>query len=206
MSRYIGPKNKLARREKTDLELKTPGTGAHASLLRRVNIYPGTHGQKRPKKLSDYGRQLREKQKVKRIYGVAEKQFKKYFLTASQKKTVAGEELLKLLERRLDNIVYRLGLTPTRAAARQLIVHGHFLVNNRKVDIPSYLAKVGDVINFKAKSLQIPLVKKKLEEKNPLIPSWLKRKGPVGKVVSEPKRDDMRADINEQLIVEYYSR
>lgn len=164
------------------------------------------HGQKRPRKLSDYGRQLREKQRVKRIYGIFEKQFKKYFLVASKKKTATGEKLLKLLERRLDNIVYRLGLTPTRAAARQLIVHGHFLVNDDKVDAPSYLVKIGDVISLKAKSLQIPIIKKMLEEKNPIIPSWLKRKGPAGKVVSEPKRDDIRADINEQLIVEYYSR
>lgn len=206
MGRYLGPKNKLARREKTDLELKTPGTGAHASLLRRLNIYPGMHGQKRAKKLSDYARQLREKQKTKRIYGVSEKQFKKYFLTASKKKRAAGEELLKLLEKRLDNVVYRLGLVPTRAAARQLIVHGHFLVNNRKVNIPSYLVKPGQVISLKEKSLSIPIIKKKLEEKKPIIPSWLKRKGPVGKMIGEPKREDIRTDINEQLIVEYYSR
>lgn len=203
----MGPKNKLARREGVDLELKTPGTSSHASLLRRLKISPGVVGQKRKRSLSDYGLQLREKQKVKRIYGLVEKQFKKYFLKAQKgKRVAAGEEFLKLLEKRLDNVVYRLKLVPTRAAARQLITHGHVLVNNKKITIPSYQVKEGEVIALKNKSLEIPIVKKMLSEKNPPLPSWLKRVGPVGKVVAEPKREDIRADINEQLIVEYYSR
>ncbi|MBL7158992.1 30S ribosomal protein S4 [Candidatus Microgenomates bacterium] len=206
MARYTGPKNKLARREKIDLEFKTPGTSAHASLLKRLNISPGVHGQKRARKPSDYSVQLREKQKVKRIYGLLEKQFKKYFFEALKKKAAAGEELLKLLEKRLDNVVYRLGFTPTRASARQLIVHGHILVNGRKITIPSYRVSIEETINFRDKSLKIPMIKKKLSEKNPIIPSWLKRKGPVGKMANEPQREDNRADINEQLIVEYYSR
>lgn len=206
MGRYLEPKNKLARREKVDLELKTPGTSAHAALLRRLNISPGVHGQKRQKKFSGYALQLREKQKVKRIYGLFEKQFKRYFLEASKKKASAGEELLKLLERRLDNVVYRLGLAPTRASARQLIVHGHFLVGGGKVTIPSYQVKKGDIINLRDKSLEIPIVKKELAEKNPVLPSWLKREGPVGKVINDPNREEIRADIIEQLIVEYYSR
>ena len=206
MSRYLGPKNKLARREGVDLELKTPGTSAHASLLRRLNIAPGVHGQKRRRRPSDYALQLREKQKVKRIYGVLEKQFKKYFFEASRKRAAAGVELLKLLERRLDNVIYRLRLAPTRSSARQLIVHGHVLVNNKKVDVPSYRVKKGEVVNLKNESLKIPVIKKMLSEKDLPLSSWLNRKGPVGKVVDEPKRDDIRLDINEQLIVEYYSR
>lgn len=206
MGRYLGPKNKLARREKLDLEFKTPGTSAHASLLRRLNISPGVHGQKRRRRPSDYAVQLREKQKIKRIYGVLEKQFKNYFLEASKKKADAGLNLLKLLEKRLDNVVYRLRLVPTRAAARQLVVHGHVMVDNKRVNIPSYKVKKGEVINLKDRSLKIPLIKKMLSEKDLITPSWLKRKGPVGKIINEPKREDIRADINEYLIVEYYSR
>lgn len=207
MGRYLGPKNKLARREGVDLELKTPGTSAHASLLRRLNITPGVHGQKRKKKPSSYALQLREKQKVKRIYGVLERQLKKYFFQAQKKKKAAtGEELLKLLEKRLDNVVYRLKLVPTRSAARQFVAHGHVLVNDKKVSIPSYQVKKGETVSFKNKTLEIPTVKKMLSEKNPPLPSWLKRQGPVGKVVGEPQREDMRADINEQAVVEYYSR
>lgn len=206
MARYLEPKNKLARREGVDLELKTPGSGAHASLLRRLNISPGIHGQKRKRKPSGYAFQLREKQKVKRIYGLFEKQFKKYFLKASKKRAAAGEELLKLLEKRLDNVVYRLRFVPTRAMARQLIAHGHVLVEGKKIDIPSYQVKKGEIVTLRNKSLGIPVVKKLISEKKPLLPSWLDKKGPIGKVIDEPKREDISADINESLIVEYYSR
>jgi len=205
MGRYRGPKNKLARREEVDLELKTPGSSAQAALLRRLNIPPGIQPSKKRKKVSDYVLQLREKQKVKRIYGLLEKQFKKYFLTASKKKTAIGTELLKLLEKRLDNVVYRLGFSPTRSAARQLIAHGHVLVNDKKVTIPSYQADKGVIITLKEKSFKIPVVKKMLAEKKPL-PSWLVKKGPVGKVIAAPKREDIRADIDEQLIIAFYSR
>lgn len=206
MARYKGPKNRLARREGIDLGLKTPGSNAQSSLLRRLKILPGQHGQKGRRKTSDYGLQLREKQKVKRMYGILEKQFQKYFKIASQEIGNTGEALVILLERRLDNTLYRLNLSPTRNSARQLVNHGHVLVDGKKVDIASFLVKEGMVISFKQKILGIPIVKKLLEEKNPTIASWLQRKGPVGKVLRQPKREDVTEDINEQLIVEFYSR
>lgn len=207
MARYRGPKNRLARREGVDLGLKTPGSGAHTQLLKRIKIIPGQHGQKRRRrKPSDYGIQLREKQKVKRIYGILERQFKKYFQIATKETRNTGEALLSILERRLDNIIYRLHLSPTRMSARQIINHGHVLIDGKKVDIPSFLVNQGMVLTLKQKMLVSPLVKKMLEEKQPAIVSWLSRKGPVGKVMRLPKRDDIPEDINEQLIIEYYSR
>lgn len=205
MSRYTGPKNKLARREGEDLGLKTPGTNAHALLLRRLKIKPGQHGQKMYGRISDYGRQLREKQKVKRIYGIIESQFKKYYEKAAKFKGVTGEQLLRYLEQRLDNVVYRLGFAPTRNAARQLVGHGHIVVKDRKVDIPSYQVKVGDIISLRPKTLKVPIVQKTLSEKIE-APAWLQKKASAGKVVSLPKREDIKEDINEQLIVEFYSR
>jgi small subunit ribosomal protein S4 len=146
MARYKGPKNRLARREGTDLGLKTPGLSAHTSLLRRLKIIPGQHGQKGGRKLSDFGKQLREKQKVKRIYGLLEKQFRKYFDKASREKANTGEALLSYLERRLDNVIYRLNLAPTRAASRQFVSHGHVFVDGKKVNIPSFQVQEGMVI------------------------------------------------------------
>ena len=206
MARYTGPKNRLARREGVDLGLKTPGSKAHASLLRKLNVPPGQHGQKGKRKLSGYGIQLREKQKARRIYGVLEKQFRNYFKEALKVKGNTGVALITQLERRLDNVLYRLSLAPTRAGARQLVTHGHVLVNNKRMSIPSYQIKVEDIISFKPKALHAPGVKKLLEEKNPQIPSWLERKGAVGKIIRMPERSEASADINEQLIVEYYSR
>lgn len=206
MARYRGPKNRLARREGVDLGLKTPGTSAHSSLLRRLKILPGQHGQKRFRRFSDYGKELREKQKVKKLYGVLERQFKRYFDQASRERANTGEVFLSLLERRLDNVIYRLDLAPTRASARQYVTHGHILVDGKKVNIPSFLVREGMVIAPKQKLLETPVVKKLIEEKSPNIPSWLERKGPVGKVVRLPKREDVLEDINEQLIIEYYSR
>lgn len=206
MARYTGPKNRLARREGTDLGLQTPGTNAHAQLLRRLKIMPGMHGQKGRRKISDYGSQLREKQKVKRMYGLLERQFKKYFDAAARVVGNTGEVLLVTLERRLDNVLYRLNLAPTRAAARQFINHGHVRVDGKRVNIPSFLVKPGMVIAPFDKMLQIVSVKKLLEEKELQIASWLSRKGPVGKVVRMPKREDVTEDINEQLIIEFYSR
>lgn len=206
MARYIGPKNKLARREGIDLGLKTPGSSAHASLLRRLKIKPGQHGQKIFTKLSSYGQQLREKQKVKRIYGILEKQFKRYYQRAAKFKGITAEQLLRYLEQRLDNVAYRLNFVPTRTAARQIVSHGHILVNGQKVDIPSYQVKKGQVISLKQRALKIPIVKKALEEKGGIVPRWLKRRGPAGKVVSLPRKEDIAEDINEQLIIEYYSR
>lgn len=206
MARYRGPKNRLSRREGIDLGLKTPGSGAHGQLLKRIKIIPGQHGQRRRRRQSDYGIQLREKQKVKRIYGILERQFKKYFKLATRKTKNTGEALLSLLERRLDNIIYRLHLAPTRMSARQFITHGHVLVNDKKVDIPSYLVEPDMVITLKQNMLNNSVVKKMLEEKKPTIVPWLARKGPVGKVLRLPKRDDIAEDINEQLIIEFYSR
>lgn len=206
MGRYLGPKNKLARREGVDLGLKTPGSAAQVSLLRRLNIPPGIQGQKRRKKPSDFALQLREKQKARRIYGILERQFKRYFEEALKKKGSTGEAFLQMLEIRLDNVVYRLALAPTRPAARQLVSHGHVQVNGKTVNIPSYLVKKEDLITISPTAMKIPSITKALEDKNPHLPSWLKRKGPVGKVVKIPSREEIETDINEQLIVEYYSR
>lgn len=206
MARYRGPKNRLARREGADLGLKTPGLAAHSALLRRIKMPPGQHGQKGTRKTSDYGKQLREKQKVKRIYGLLEKQFQKYFGEASRDKANTGEALLILLERRLDNVVYRLNLAPTRSCARQFVSHGHIEVDGKKVNIPSFLVETGMVVTPKQKILDTPLVKKMLEEKELKLPGWLKRQGPVGKILRLPQRDDIVDDISEQLIIEFYSR
>lgn len=204
--RYTGPKNKVARREGQDLGLKTPGSNAHASLLRRINILPGAHSQKRRRKPSEYGLQLREKQKVRSIYGLSEGQFKRYFTAALAKKGRTGEAFLQTLESRLDNVIYRLAITPTRASARQLVGHGHVLVNNKKINIPSFLVKKDDLITSTDKGMKIPFIAKLLKDKNPHLPLWLARKGPVGKVVKIPSREEIEGEINEQLIVEYYSR
>ena len=206
MARYKGPKNRLARREGMDLGLKTSGSKSHAQLLKKIKITPGQHGQKRKRKPSDYGLQLREKQKVKRMYGILEKQFRKYFTSATRDKRNTGEALLSLLERRLDNVVYRLNLAPTRAFARQLISHGHVNIDEKKVSIPSYLVEPGNIISYQQKMLNNPHIKKMLDIKDFQTVEWLTRKGPVGKVVKIPKRIDIPEDINEQLIIEFYSR
>lgn len=206
MARDTGPKNRLARREGVDLGLKTAGSSAHASLLRRLNIPPGQHGVRGKRKSSDYAQQLREKQRARRTYGVFERQFHNYYALAAKTRGATGEMLLSLLERRLDNVLYRLSLAPTRAAARQLVTHGHVTVNGEKVTIPSFRVVAEQVISVKAKSLGLPVVASMLEEKNPVIPRWLAREGPVGKVVKIPGREDIESDLHEELIVEYYSR
>jgi small subunit ribosomal protein S4 len=206
MSRYRGSKNKLARREGMDLGLKTVGSSAHASLLRRIKILPGQHGQKGRRKTSDYGVQLREKQKVRRMYGLNERQFRKYFKIASLEPRNTGVALMILLERRLDNVLYRSNLVPTRNFARQIITHGHVIIDTKKVDIPSYLVKTGMVIGFKDKIMKNPVVKKLLEDKKSNPSTWLQRKGPAIKITRYPKREDIIEDINEQLIIEFYSR
>lgn len=206
MARYTGPKNRLARRDGIDLGMKTPGTHAHAALLRRLNVPPGQHGVKSRRKPSEYAVQLREKQKARHLYGILERQFRNYYKHAMKVKGNTGEALLQQLERRLDNILYRLTLAPTRAAARQLITHGHALVNNKKMTIPSYLLKIDDVVTLNSKGLAVPAIKKLIDEKNPLLPPWLERKGPVGRLIKIPDRSEIGGDVNEQLIVEYYSR
>jgi small subunit ribosomal protein S4 len=205
--RYTGPKNRLARRVGIDLGLKTPGTKSYSSLARRLNIVPGQHGASHRKKLTDYGTQLREKQRLKRLYGVTEKQMKNYFKKSSKKFGNTADFLIQILEGRLDNVVYKLSLAPTRSSARQLVVHGHIKINNKKVTIPSCLVEVGDIIAFnKEKSVKIPYISSLLEKKDVIIPDWLVREGPVGKVIRIPKKEDLKEDINLQLVVEFYSR
>lgn len=206
MGRYLGPKNRLARKEGIDLGLKTVGSKAHASLLRRLNIPPGQHGPKGKRKQSEFGIQLREKQKVKRMYGVLERQFRRYYLMARKSRANTGDMLIQFLERRLDNTLFRLGLTPTRTSARQFVSHGHILVNGKKVNIPSYLVRPDEVVAIKPKAAEIPAIKKSLEDKTFAPPEWLERKGPAGKIVRLPERSDVKEDINTQFIVEHYSR
>lgn len=206
MARYTGPKNRLARREGVDLGLKSQGSRSHIALLRRLKITPGMHGQKRKRKPSDFAQQLREKQKVKRMYGILENQFRKYYEVAMREKGNTGEALLTMLERRLDNCLYRLSLSATRTAARQLVSHGHVLVDDHKVNIPSFLVKPGMIVTISSKQLTNDHVKKMLEIKDPIIASWLARKGPVGKIQRLPLRNDVTEPINEQLIIEFYSR
>ena len=162
MARYTGPKNRLARREGMDLGLKTVGSHAHANLLKRLTLVPGQHGPRGRRKTSDFGIQLREKQKVKRMYGLLERQFRKNFETARKWRGNTGEKLLEFLERRLDNTLYRLGLSPTRALARQLVGHRHVLVNGKPVNIPSYLVRTDEVISLSSTGAGVPAVKKLL--------------------------------------------
>lgn len=202
MARYTGPRNKTARRLGVDLGLKTNPK----SLERRLQTPPGQHGKKGRGKMSDYGIQLAEKQKVKAIYGVLERQFSKYYEVATKSSEATGEAMLSLLERRLDNVIYRLHLAPTRRAARQIVSHGNALVNGRKLSIPSYRVNVEDVITLTATGLAIPAVKAMQEEKDVQLPAWLDKKASVGKVLRMPVRSDISEVINEQLIVEFYSR
>lgn len=202
MARYTGPRNKTARRLGVDLGLKTNPK----SLERRLQTPPGQHGKKGRGKMSDYGIQLAEKQKVKAIYGVLERQFSKYYEVATKSSEATGEAMLSLLERRLDNVIYRLHLAPTRRAARQIVSHGNALVNGRKLSIPSYRVNVGDIITLSATGLAIPAVKAMQEEKDVQLPAWLDKKASVGKVLRMPVRTDISEVINEQLIVEFYSR
>lgn len=197
--RYTGPKNRLSRREGFDLFGK-------GNKLRRATVPPGQHGPKGAKRLSDYGLRLREKQKLKRIYGVNERQFQKYFAKATKVRGKTGEVLLQILETRLDNIVYRLGFTPTRTMARQLTSHGHVLVGDSPVSIPSYQVKVGDVVTLSPKSAKIPVVLSRLDNTEIHPPAWLERQAAAGIVLSLPKRSQIDAPVDEQLIVEFYSR
>jgi len=197
--RYTGPKDRLSRRENFDLF----GAG---TKLTRLQVPPGVHGPKGTRGSSQYGKQLREKQKVKRMYGIMEKQFERYMTEAFKSKGNTGEALLVKLERRLDNIVYRLGFAPSRPAARQLVSHRHVLVNAKKVNIPSFQVSVGDTISLDGKGLNIPEVKKTLDIKDFKVVSWLVRRAAVGKVQRMPTREDIAEAVSEQDIVEFYSR
>ncbi|MCK3655190.1 30S ribosomal protein S4 [Pasteurellaceae bacterium Macca] len=206
MARYLGPKLKLSRREGTDLFLKS-GVRAIESKC-KIDTAPGQHGARKPR-LSDYGSQLREKQKVRRIYGILERQFRNYYKEANRLKGNTGENLLVLLEGRLDNVVYRLGFAATRAEARQLVSHKAIMVNGRVVNIPSYQVSVDDVIAVREKSKKQARIKASLElatqrEK----PTWLEVDATKmeGVFKRTPERSDLSADINEHLIVELYSK
>lgn len=207
MARYIGPKAKLSRREGTDLFLKS----ARRSIADKAKFdtKPGQHGRTSGQRTSDYGLQLREKQKVKRMYGVLEKQFRRYFEAADQKKGNTGANLLGLLETRLDNVVYRMGFGSTRAEARQMVSHKAITVNGQSVNIPSYLVKAGDVIAVREKSKKQARIVEALQLAQQVgFPAWVevsldKVEGTFKQV---PDRDQFAADINESLIVELYSR
>ncbi|BCS80861.1 30S ribosomal protein S4 [Anaerocellum diazotrophicum] len=208
MSKYIGPDCRLCRREGMKLFLKGDRCYTEKCAFARRPYPPGQHGQER-KKLSEYGMQLREKQKVKRIYGVLETQFRRYFEMAEKMKGIAGENLLSLLERRLDNVVYRLGFASSRGEARLLVSHAHFKVNGRTVNIPSYIVKVGDVIEVDERSKsKTRFVEIKEKYANKPSPKWLEKDAEnlVGKVIALPTREDIDMPIREHLIVELYSK
>lgn len=200
MGRDRKPKHKLSRREGKDLF----GTGG-PSLERRLNQPPGMHGRRPTRRVSVYAEQLREKQKVKRMYGLREGQFRNLMEIALRSRGQSGLTLLKLLERRLDNVVYRLGLARTRPQARQFVNHGLVRVDGQRVDIPSYLVKPGQEIEMKDSALQIPDVQELVQTKTP-VPGWLEPRNGGGLIVREPNRDEIDPDIQEQRIVEFYSR
>ena len=208
MARYTGAVCKLCRREGQKLFLKGERCYSDKCAFTHRGYAPGQHGQAR-KKLSEYGIQLREKQKTRRYYGVLEAQFAHYFALAQKKAGMTGENLLKILESRLDNVVYRMGFASSRAEARQLVVHGHFTVNGKRVDIPSYLTKAGDVIAICEKSRTSDKVKAVLEANAARpTPLWVEvnTENYEGKIVREVERTDIDLEVQELLIVEYYSR
>lgn len=204
MARYTGPKFRLDRREGVNLFLKgTRSSSGKHPLDKKGAIAPGVHGQKGlHRKVSEYGVQLREKQKVKRTYGLLEKQFKNYFVKAAQKKGATGVILLQTLESRLDNVVFRLGFAVSRNQARQLVTHGHVRIGDSKVNIPSYQVGINQIVTLKERIAGLNLV----EEQEANLSPWLEKKGLSGKMIRLPEREELDPAINEQLIVEYYSR
>jgi len=208
MARYTGSSCKLCRRERQKLFLKGNKCLSEKCPLDKRNYIPGQHGLTRRTKFSEYGVQLREKQKVKRIYGMLETQFRNYFEKASRQKGITGSNLIKLLERRMDNVVYRLGFAPSRKAARQLVLHKHFMVNNRVVDIPSYLLEPGDVITVRDKSKKLDAIHNSLRRTKDNVYVWLTvdKATLSGTFVNVPEREDIPLTANEQLIVELYSK
>ncbi|MBN1119890.1 MAG: 30S ribosomal protein S4 [Anaerolineae bacterium] len=212
MARYTGPVCKLCRREGDKLYLKGSRCMSPKCALEKRNYPPGQHGREtqfRRSRASDYSRQLREKQKVRRIYGVLERQFRRYFRVAQQKSGLTGSNLLALLESRLDNVIYRMGFASSRAQARQLVQHGHFTVNGRRTNVPSHHIRPGDQIAVRDGSRQRTYFKQLHELAQELsVPEWVKRDTNklTGEMTRLPERTDIDLAINEQLIVEYYSR
>ena len=208
MARYTGPVCRLCRREGTKLFLKGDRCTSGKCALDRRSSAPGQHGAAH-KKQREYGMQLREKQKTRRYYGVLEKQFKNYFAEADRKEGMTGENLLKLIERRLDNVVYRMGMAESRKEARQLVLHEHFELNGKKVNIPSIIVRAGDVVTVRENFRSSPKCKALAEAlQTKIAPKWLDvdKNGLSAKVVALPAREDIDFEINEQMIVEFYSK
>ena len=209
MGRYIGPVCRLCRREGVKLYLKGERCYSPKCAMERRPYPPGQHGQKRARRPSDYAVRLREKQKLRRIYGISERQFRNLFEEASKKKGVTGSVFLGLLESRLDNVVYRLGFAVSRRQARQLVRHGHITVNRRRVDLPSYRVRPGDEIAVAEKSRNLELIRQNLEAmKGRKVGPWLSLdvEGMKGKFLRLPDREDLALPVNEQLVIEFYSR
>ena len=209
MARYLAPKCRLCRREGTKLFLKGARCYSDKCSLERKNLPPGEQSRKFHRKISDFGIRLREKQKARRIYGILEKQFKNYFTKAAKMKGITGENLIRLLETRLDNIVYRMGFAPSRNSARQLVNHGHILVDGKKVDIPSYSMKPGQCIEIRSKSRQMPAVHEAMQSHKSLDQfAWLEIHPEEfkGYVQNLPTAVQLPQEIDERLIVEFYSK
>jgi small subunit ribosomal protein S4 len=209
MARYSGPVCRLCRREGMKLFLKGERCYSEKCAIEKRNFPPGQHGKRRAAKLAGYGLQLREKQRVKRTYGVLEEQFRLYFESADRQQGITGEVLLQLLERRLDNVVYRLGLATSRPQARELVRHGHFAVNGKKVNIPSFLVKAGDTVLVRDRSQKNVTIQHAMEEvKGRGVPEWLQMQAEKfeGRIVSLPTRAMINLPFQEQLIVELYSK
>ena len=209
MARYAGPVCRLCRREGMKLFLKGERCYGEKCAIDRRNVPPGQHGKGRRQRLLGYGLQLREKQKVRRMYGVLERQFRRYFAKADRQKGVTGETLLQLLESRLDNVVYRLGFAVSRPQARQLVRHGHFKVNGRSTNVPSYSVGAGDVVAVRPSSAENPAIAYAMEEvKGRGIPEWLELDAEKlsGSLTAPPTREQLNLPVQEQLIVELYSK
>ncbi len=208
MARYLGPVCKLCRREGVELFLKGERCLSGKCAVKKRNYPPGMHGKRRVKH-SDYGTQLREKQKMKRIYGLFERQFRNYFLLASKSPMVTGEKLIQLLEGRLDNVVYRMGFASSRTQARQFVSHAHFNVNDKKVNLPSYQVKPGAVISVREKSRQMRFIHANLEAAIQRgLPAWVEvdQEKMTGKLLRLPSRDEAALPVQEKMVIELYSR
>ena len=209
MARYRGPVCRLCRREGEKLFLKGERCQTEKCAIERRAYAPGQHGRDRRLRITPYGLQLREKQKARRLYGIMERQFRNYFQAAAHMPGVTGENLLRILESRLDNLVYRMGFAPSRKAARQLVLHGHFSVNGKKVSIPSYQARPGDVVSVREDSRNIPIIQGTAESRGGRdLPDWLESNTRTlkGRLLRLPSRDAIPTTIQENMIVELYSK
>lgn len=207
--RYTGPRNKVARREGEDLGLKTPGSKAHAMLLKKLLIKPGQHGAgtRKRRKQSERGKQLREKQKLRFLFGVTETQLKNYYNEAVNTKGNTGVILGQLLEQRLDNVIYRLGFAPTRASARQLVNHGHVTVDGKVVSVSSFRVSEGEKVTFKKeKTAKIPYIETQMANDTMIVPEWLERKEAQGNVLKMPDSQSIEKQVNMRSVIEFYSR